>query len=379
MGSACERGSMVAAGLLVASGLLLVVGCDGTDPVLRPDSGTGELTGADVYENVMPDGNSFACATCHALTEPTADGYRRPGHPIGDAANRPTYKNGQLTSLLEAVNTCVVEWMDATPLTASDERWTRLEAFLEAQAGEAPAEALSFEIVAPPADLSGGDAVAGQVLFDASCAICHGEGATGTERAPSLIGSGVDEALVGRRVRTSGLADSVVYEGLTDGRMPFWAADRLSDAELRDLVAYAVELGALDPPDGGLPLEDAGAPMPDAGPPCEATHAKIGQAAVLSNRFHGVGGTARIVDDCTIVIEDFTYDGRGIDVRIYGGLGGDFGRGFPISEDLLRATPYRGETLTLRLPADRTLDDLDGVSVWCVDAAVSFGAGAFAE
>ena len=30
---------------------------------------------------------------------------------------------------------------------------------------------------------------------------------------------------------TSGAIDSSVYEGLTGGRMPFWAADRLSDAE----------------------------------------------------------------------------------------------------------------------------------------------------
>ena len=38
--------------------------------------------------------------------------------------------------------------------------------------------------------------------------------------------------------------------------------------------------------------------------------------------FHDVGGTARSIDDCTIEITDFTYDGTGIDVRLYGDLDG---------------------------------------------------------
>ena len=40
--------------------------------------------------------------TCHALEEP-ADDFRRPGHPIGNAANRPSYKNGQLTDIIDAI------------------------------------------------------------------------------------------------------------------------------------------------------------------------------------------------------------------------------------------------------------------------------------
>jgi hypothetical protein len=205
------------------------------------------------------------------------------------------------------------------------------------------------------------------------------------------VGAELDAEYAATRIRTSGQRDSTVYEGLTSGRMPFWAADRLSDAELRDLVAFVVEVGGRPPPplDAGVPPDDASVPPGDGGVPggedagaprsCEATHPKVGQVATLSTLFHGVMGTARIVDDCTIAIEGFHYDGRGIDVRIYGGLGGDYARGFAMGPDLVRPTPWEGETLTVQLPPERTLDDLDGVSVWCVDAAVDFGSGTFAD
>ena len=129
-----------------------------------------------------------------------------------------------------------------------------------------------------------------------------------------------------------------------------------------------------------VPVEaDAGTPMADAGPVegCSSTHPSVGSTAVLTERFHDVGGTATIVDDCTIRIDDFTFDGTGIDVRLYGGLAGNYRDGFAMGPDLRRATPYAGETLMFRLPEDQTLDDLDGLSVWCVPAGVDFGSGDF--
>ena len=110
---------------------------------------------------------------------------------------------------------------------------------------------------------------------------------------------------------------------------------------------------------------------------CAATHAEVGHATTLSERAHDVRGTATIVDDCTIELTNFTYDGRGLDVRIYAAHGGDYANGFAISNDLL-GTAYSNETLRVQLPEGMTLDDLDGVSVWCVEAGVSFGDGLFA-
>ncbi|MGB5695387.1 MAG: DM13 domain-containing protein [Polyangiales bacterium] len=350
---------------------MLLVGSAGLVACDDATGGDATPSGEDLYLEPHSDGNSFACATCHALGEPSPDGIRRPGHPISDAANRPSYKNGQLTELLDAVNTCRVEWMATTPFTDDDPRWVSLFDYLSELAGDSAPPPLSYQIVTPPMDLDGGDEMDGQDLFNASCVVCHGVDATGTDRAPALRGSLLDAATVARRVRTSGAIASSVYDGLTGGRMPFWAADRLSDAELVDLVAFVLTN------DGG---SGGGGGMGELRE-CDATHPKIGQVAELRPFAHQVSGTAVIVDDCTIRLDDFVYDGGGIDVRFYGGLGDNYTSGFSMSEeDLRRPEGYDGtETAYAQLPEGRTLDDLDGISVWCVAVAQSFGDGLFAE
>lgn len=327
--------------------------------------------GEGVYSQPLEDGNSFSCSTCHALTEPADDGLHRVAHPIGDATRRPHFKNGRIEDVRDAVNTCVEHWMNAEPLAETDPRWEALYAFLDAQATVEQAPALAFEITPPPGDLEGGDVDAGRTLFDRTCVACHGAGATGTTRAPPLAGGSYEAGYIAERVRLSGDQENPAYEGLVGGVMPFWSADRLSDGELRDVIAYVRSLSDAPPPPP--PTDGGTGPDGGVGGDCVATHPLVGATGALSTFAHDVSGTVRVVDDCTIVIEDFHYDGRGIDVRIYAGLGGDYDAGFAISRDLLRATPYAGETLVLTLPAGRTLDDLDGVSVWCVDVGVSFG------
>ena len=191
-----------------------------------------ETCGETIYAEPLPNGNTFACATCHALSEPADDGFIRPGHPIGDATRRPSYKGGQTTNMLEAVNTCLEEWMRAEPWTESSPDWLALHGWLDAQAGtvaagEAPT--VPLQIVQPPTDFTGGDMNRGHDLFNNRCIVCHGVDAVGTERAPQLAGTGLDPAYIALRIRTSGAADSRFYEGLSFGAMPFWGADRLSE------------------------------------------------------------------------------------------------------------------------------------------------------
>ena len=50
--------------------------------------GTAAPSGEALYSERHSDGNTFACATCHALQEPASDGIRRPGRSIGDANER---------------------------------------------------------------------------------------------------------------------------------------------------------------------------------------------------------------------------------------------------------------------------------------------------
>jgi thiosulfate dehydrogenase len=186
--------------LLTLSHIAFSVGCSDS-----PGSGAS-VSGEALYAEPHDDGNTFACATCHALEEPAADGIRRPGHAIGDAANRPSFKNGQLTDLLDAVNSCRMEWMVAPAFEQADPRWLALLEYLTESAGSSQAAPLTYDIVEPPADTDGGDETSGQTLFNASCVLCHGVDAVGTDRGPALRGSFLDAETIARKVRMSGVA-----------------------------------------------------------------------------------------------------------------------------------------------------------------------------
>lgn len=354
--------------VFVCAGLAAWSGCAGD--VLPPD-------GATVFTSPAETGNAFACASCHALAEPAADGLRRVAHPLDNVTRRPHYKNGQLQSLLAAVNTCRAEWMAATVWAEDDAAWAALFDWLDAQATVPRSEAIEFAIASADGITAPGDAGRGAEVYDLTCIACHGAGGVGTGLAPPLAGDllepqgGLDYIV--RRVRTSGLSDSATYPGLTGGRMPFWAADRLSDAELADVAAYLLDNDATSS-DTGTPGDVPGLSSPGA---CASTHPDVGKTAQLSQKFHQVGGDVTIENDCTIRIDQFTYDGAGIDVRLYGAQGADFANGFPIGPNLLRSGGYQGVTVYFVLPSGKTLDDLDSVSIWCVDAAVDFGSASF--
>ncbi len=110
---------------------------------------------------------------------------------------------------------------------------------------------------------------------------------------------------------------------------------------------------------------------------CTKTNTKIGQVAKLSTRAHNVSGEAKIIDDCTIEISNFNYDGGGLSkVFAYGGKGGDYVNGFPMGENLVGKV-FSSPTLKITLqPGD--LDKLDGISIWCADVKANFGDGLFA-
>jgi hypothetical protein len=191
-----------------------------------------------------------------------------------------------------------------------------------------------------------------------------------------------------------------VYAGLTGGVMPFWAKDRLTDLEIRDLIAFVHS-----PPsgDGGAPLDAAGGESgtggdassdsggsgadsatnvpdaaPDSGGGCPKTNPRVGWTANLGiNTGEGqVSGFVTMVDDCTLQLTSFSYDGSGIDVRVYGSKSSSFSPGFIIGPDLVGQV-FTGATLSVTLPAGKTLDDLDWVAIWCVDAKANFGSGPF--
>lgn len=346
---------------------------------------------AEPYESSV-----YSCNLCHALEEGNEgfgfDGFKRPGHPLGDALRRPHFKNARVTEFVDAANSCLDEWMNATDASGNLVQWNNnspdllaLKALLESQdtgTGEAPA--LEFVIGAPDVPAEQGDAVRGNEVFNKTCAICHGEDGIipdGSQLAFDIRHRGIaDEAIISQRVRTSGRRTSPVYDGLTGGAMPFWAEDRMSDQELADIIAF---LDSVDrntqPTDGGNNGGDNG-----GGNGCGMTSAKIGQKAELINRSsHGVSGTATIIDDCTIEITNFNFDGTGVRVEFYGAQDiGDFvsnkQQTFSIDRtDFLRRPGYVNETVTVRLQPGVSLDDFNSISVWCVPIGIDFGSGTF--
>ncbi len=130
------------------------------------------------------------------------------------------------------------------------------------------------------------------------------------------------------------------------------------------------------------------APTAAAAPPAAATpstsicgrsdNAKVGQIANLKTIAHGVTGKVTVLDNCTLELTGFNYDGKGLpDVFIYGAKAANYASGFAIGPNLF-GVAQTNATIRVTLK-EGELDKLDGVSIWCVRAGVSFGDGLFAK
>ncbi len=107
---------------------------------------------------------------------------------------------------------------------------------------------------------------------------------------------------------------------------------------------------------------------------CETNHAKVGYEGNFSTLAHQVSGRARVIDDCTIEITMFNYDGLGPLVYFYAGIDNNYipSTSFTIGNSI-NGRSYTDAAITLRLPIDKTLDDFNSLSVWCADFRISFG------
>ncbi|MCA9103712.1 MAG: DM13 domain-containing protein [Planctomycetales bacterium] len=107
----------------------------------------------------------------------------------------------------------------------------------------------------------------------------------------------------------------------------------------------------------------------------------VGWQAELNTFAHDVTGTVTILDEDTVVVEDFTYDGQGLAVYFYLATEDTkdaFIDGLSIGPPLL-GTLYKGNEgpLVIDLPDGETLDGYHAISVWCVPAQARFGSGTF--
>ncbi len=127
----------------------------------------------------------------------------------------------------------------------------------------------------------------------------------------------------------------------------------------------------------------AATPPPAASAPASAVcglsdHPRVGQVAQLKTIAHNVSGKATVIDNCTIELTGFSYDGQGLpDVFVYGAKDRNYNAGFAIGPNLF-GKPQFNATFRITLK-EGELERLDGISIWCVRAAVSFGDGLFAK
>ncbi|UCE60900.1 MAG: DM13 domain-containing protein [Phycisphaerales bacterium] len=108
------------------------------------------------------------------------------------------------------------------------------------------------------------------------------------------------------------------------------------------------------------------------------SYSRAGWVATISDGLNQVEATATILDERTIQVEHFTYDGTAPLVYFY--LGGNdthdaFVTGLEVPPLLTR--PYVDESLTLTLPEGETLDNYTALSVWCAAFDANFGSAVF--
>lgn len=109
-------------------------------------------------------------------------------------------------------------------------------------------------------------------------------------------------------------------------------------------------------------------------------YARAGWQATLSTRAHGVRGTVTIVDADTFRVDNFFYDGGGINVHFILAAVDDntvFRNARLVTDLNLLGTPHSGDSITIDLPSGTTFDGYNAISLWCIPAGANFGSGSF--
>ena len=108
---------------------------------------------------------------------------------------------------------------------------------------------------------------------------------------------------------------------------------------------------------------------------------KVGEFRTLS---HAVKGVVNLINETSIRVDDFYYDGLGPDAYFYAGSKGQPGhngyfvlmpdvRGVNGKGKLPKGSVFSGEPLTLTLPKGKNVFQIKWLSVWCERFSVNFG------
>ncbi len=222
--------------------------------------GTSEA-GRRLFYSPTLSTNGLSCAHCHAdFDEATHDdGQIRAGHSLFNAYYRTTWwgKDPEApdayATIDEAAVVCVLHYMrNKDKLTAQQQ--LDLRAYLKAISNRVMRTPLALAAAADQTGeykgFEGGNRISGKELFYAACHSCHPNGNAGI--APQPLARDREPAYYARVIREGDGLGSVL-SGIDpnayrfkDGRFgPFFGADRLTDAQIRDIIAYIQSLPPL--------------------------------------------------------------------------------------------------------------------------------------
>ncbi|MCU1278855.1 MAG: putative lipoprotein [bacterium] len=220
----------------------LVAGC-GSRPAL--DYGRALFDDASVSSAAS---NPFKCATCHETT-PTAM-KSLPGYSMHDSATRDAWWGGTVTTLLDATNQCVNQFMRGKPLAADDEKGRAIFVYLSSLSPDPSAPTLPLTVVQNIVDVPSGDATRGKMWWDQGCGNCHGAPHSGDGRISDVASVVPDDSLAAHGTDPKTGARPVVIEKVRHGKffnvggnMPLFSVEALSDGQLGDILAYLEGFG----------------------------------------------------------------------------------------------------------------------------------------
>ena len=225
---------------------------------MRGTSGAGRL----LFFSAAISTNGLSCAHCHSISDESVvdDGLLRPGHSLRGAAARTTWWGKEpddedaYPDVAAAAVVCV-EHFQRNPEKLTAQQILDLKAFLVSISRGADRTPLPLSAAADKTGeyrgYDGGDQLRGRGLFFAACHNCHPNGNAGI--APALPRDR-EASFYARKVREGdGLGavlsqvDPNAYNPEAGLFMPFFGADRLSQPDLRDIIAYIKSLPAPPP------------------------------------------------------------------------------------------------------------------------------------
>jgi thiosulfate dehydrogenase len=211
---------------------------------------SGAERGAELFESsdLSPsDLNVFSCATCHATdavgSGPT-DG--SPGYRLIGVAARSRYWGDDYSTMVDAVDACLVFFMKAEPVVAEDDDFHALYEYLLSITPDGSSDQpFPFTVVENVEDVPRGDAGRGEEVYQRACQRCHGDAfsADGSILREKVNLPGVTE---GYAADFPGVEPSlVVIEKVRHGRffdiggeMPLFSQEAMSDDDLGALLAF---------------------------------------------------------------------------------------------------------------------------------------------